>query len=349
MDTSTNKSYAVYDLVSDASIFRGYYQEKYAVSTDILRKLSKDLGFSYDLYLTMLNIAPSAADSLVASMSQQSNHKEITLLLGKDSVLGYSLESPRTPLLNSDFLKRVSSIVEASSEVQVAEKNYHPEDTTASVIIKKVAPIIIEEKYEGKPSKSFEYNIGILVVNDELSTTYSRLVLYIDNQPLYLPASYYSATSSRFKRSTSDAAEALEVLVLKIIEDLRENEMYNKIYDFHYRYRANKYVLSTYEEYNNVLKTMRRIPTVIEDNSCLEKLVSKYENFERKYIKIDEQKSSYIWRCTAVEGTSIDELIRMTITILNELCAPAVEYAAIRELLGEYLSTSRIATEIATD
>lgn len=345
----SNKRYETYNLTVDSSLFRGYYKDKYLVTGDILRKLSKDLGFSYDLYTTLLGISPEAAHSLVNSMSKQSGHEEITLLLDEEKVLGYSLESPRTPLLNIDFLKRAFSLVEASENVEISETHYLPEDTISTIILKKVTPVIVEERYEGKESKKFEYNIGVLVVNDELSTTYSRLVLYVNDHPLYLPASYYNSTVSRYKRSTGSSSEAFEVLLLKIMEDLRDDELHNKIYDLHYRYRSNKNILATYEEFNNVLKTMRRIPTIIEDNSCLESLLAKYSNFERKYVKMEEQKSSYIWRCTAIGGTTIDSLINITTGILNDLLAPSSEYMRIRELLGEYLSTGRIATEIAVE
>lgn len=347
--TKNNKEYAVYDLSNSSVLFQGYYSDEHVVSEDMLRKLSKDLGFSYDLYLTLLKISPDAAASLVSSMSKQSNHTEITLLLGEGEVLGYSLEAPRTPILNNEFIDRTLSIVDTSDSVEVAEVNYHPADSISSVIIKKTSPIVVEEKYEGRDSKIINYNIGILVVNDELTTTYSRLVLYVDGHPLYLPASYYNSTATRYKRSTGSSIEALEVLLLKIIDDLREDELLGKIQDLHYRYRANKNILATYEEFNTVMKTMSKIPTIIDDNSYLESLQSRCENFERKYVKMDSQKSSYIWRCTATSSISIDELLRTTIDTLKEVCAPSIEYANIRELLGTYISTDRIATEIAIE
>lgn len=346
----SNKRYEVCNLTQDSSLFDGYYKDEYPVKDDILRKLSKDLGFSYDLYKTMRSISPAAASSLVASMSQQSQHTEITLLLDEEQVVGYSLEAPRTPLLNSEFLKRAKSLLESSSEVAVAEVHYHKDDTISSVLVKRTQPITLEKKYsDSKPPKTFQYDIGVLLVNEELSTAYSRLVVYINGHPVYLPASYYNSTITRFKRSTGSSSEAFEVLLLKVIEDLRDNELYNKIDEFHNRYRANKDILVTYEEFQSLIKNLRRIPTVIEDNSCLERLQQKYEDFEKKYSRIDEQKSSYIWRCTAIVNTNIDDLIRITTGVLNELCAPPIEYYAIRELLGSYISTNRIATEIAME
>lgn len=349
LNTHCNKEYVVYSLLGDTELFQGHYGDKYLDSDSILQRLAKDLGFTYDLYTTLLSISLPAATSLVNSMSKQSNHTEITLLVDEEKVLGYSLEAPRTPVLNNEFVDRTLSLVETSDSVEVSEVYYHPEDTISSIIIKKVKPITIEEKYEGKDSKFIDYDIGILLVNDELSTTYSRLVMYIDGHPLYLPASYYNSTISRYKRSTGSSIEALEVLILKIIDDLREDELLNKIQDLHYRYRANKSILATYEEYNTVMKTMSRIPTIIDDKSYMESLVSKCENFERKYVKMDSQKSSYIWRCTATSNTSIYDLISITISILKDMCAPPIEYANIRELLGSYISTDRIATEIAME
>lgn len=350
VQVTDNKYYKKCTLSEDASIFNGFL-DNHEIDVDILRRLSKDLGFSYDLYNTLNDIDPEAAKAMVISMSTHSKHPEILLLIDKEnnSVLNYSLESERAPLLNSEFIKRVSSLVGTSDSVSLSEVYYHKDDSYSSVVIKKNDPIIIEEKYEGKESNFIEYNIGVLLVNDEVNAAYSKLVLYVNDQPLYLPASYYNTTTSRYKRSTSSSSEALEVLVLKIIDDLRENALHQKIYDLHYRYRANKYIYSSYEEYNTVLRTMRKIPTIIEDNSYLESLLSKYEEFEKKYVRLEDQKSSYIWRCTALSNITVGALVDMTTRIMSELSAPPVEYTAIRELLGSYISTNCIAEEIAKE
>lgn len=344
-----NKRYEKINLESQ-NVFEGYY-DNYHISDELLKRLSRDLGFSLELYKNLRSINPSAASALVSSMSTMSKHSEVIFLLDDELkvVVDYTLDTERTPLLNSDFIHRVYSLVETSNAIELSEVYYHKDDKTASVIIKKKDPLVIEEKYKDSDSVIIKYEIGVLVVNDESSTTYSRLVLYRDNQPLYLPASYYNVTASRYKRSTSSSAEALEVLVLKIIDDLREESMYSKLYDFHFRYRANKNILASYEEYNTILRTMRKIPSIIEDNSSLEVLLSKYEEYEKKYAGLEDQKSSYLWRCTAFGDITINSLISMTTKILNDISAPAVEYFAIRELLGTYISTNRIAEEIAKE
>lgn len=344
-----NKSYEEYSVSNDASIFSGYYGD-YSIDLEIRQRLAKELGFSYDLYTTLHDIDDLAADSLVYSMSTHSKHPTIHLLKDEEEkkILGYSLDD-RAPILNKDFLHRVISLADACDEVGVAEIHYHKDDTISSIILKKKSPIVIEIKYEGRESEFVNYNIGVVIINDELTSAYTRLVLYVDEQPLYLPATYYNTTTSRYKRSTSNSKESLELLVLKVIEDLRENYLYNKLYDFHYRYRANKDILATYEEYNLLLRTMRKIPTVIEDNSFLEVLLNEYENFEKTYPKLEDQKSSYIWRCTAMSNITVGELVKMTIRLLSNIGAPPIEYAAIRELLGGYVSTNRIAEEIAKE
>lgn len=351
MELFDNKRYVVCDLSEDTSLFSKGYYEEYEVDVDILSKLSKSLGFSYDLYTALFRVDKDSADLMIKSMMAQNNIDKIVLLLDEENmtVINYSLDSERVPVLNKEFINRVKSLSETCDELELSEIYYHKDDTLSSVIMKKKSPIVIEEKYEGKESKFTEYQIGILLVNDEINSVYSRLVLYVEGQPLYLPASYYNATNTRFKRSTSSSEEALELLVLKIIDDLRDDNLKNKMQDFHYRYRVNMQVLASYEEYNSVLRTMRRIPTIIEDNSFLESLLAKYESFERKYSHLEDKKSSYVWRCTAISDITVGALVSITASILSELNAPAMEYFAIRDLLGSYVSTNRIAEEIAKE
>lgn len=350
IDIKYNKKYEKCNLSEDPTIFYGCY-DKYEASYDLLKRLARDLGFSYDLYRTLYNISREAADSLVTSMSKQSNLKEIFLLLDEENaqVVDYSLDSSRAPILNSDFISRVSSLAETSSDISMTEVHYLPSDKISSVIIKRVAPIVVEENYITGSVVPHEYNIGILLVNDEANSAYTRLVLYLDDQPVYLPSSYYNSTTTRFKRSTNNSSESLEVLVLKIIDDLRGEDLLEKIKEFHYRYRANKDIAATYEEYNTLLRTMRKIPTVIEDNSVLEDLIHKNENFERHYSTLDDKKSSYIWRCTAIGDITIGALVSITSNILKEIAAPPIEYFPVRELLGTYVSTNRIVQEIAKE
>ena len=334
----------------DSKVFNGYL-ENYEVDIDLLQRLSKDLGFSYDLYQTLSNIDEKAASTMVTSMSMHNKHPEVVFLVDEEEkrVIDYTLDYERLPILNSEFVHRVSSLADTSDAIEISEYYYCKEDKTSSIILKKKSPIIIEEKYEGKASKFIEYSVGVLLVNDEVGSASTRLVLYVDGQPLYLPASYYNTTTSRYRRSTDSSVAALEVLMLRIIDDLRDDALHSKIYDLHFRYRANKYILASYEEYNTLLRVMRKIPTIIEDNSFLEALLSKYEEFEKKYTHLEDQKSSYIWRCTALSDIPVGALVSITSQILTDLSAPAIEYFAVRELLGAYVSTNRIAEEIAKE
>ena len=340
-----NKRYMTCSLIDNPDIFQRYI-DSYLVDDKILNRLAKDLGFSYDLYSTLSAIDQTAADSLVVSMSRKSKHTEISLLVDDslNEVLGYTLEYPRVPILNEDFMKRVTSLLETSEEIKIIERHIHDADITSSVLIRKKTPILVDTNI----AKNY-YDIGVLLVNNELDCASCRLVIFIDDQPVYLPASYYSATTNRYKRSTGNNAEALEVLVLKIIDDLRENELLYKVSDFHAKYKSIKDILTTYEEYNTLLRTISKIPSIAEDRSVLESLTSKYEEFEKKYAHLDDQKYSYIWRCTAIGELTIGHLVHITSKIFSDLGAPVIEYFEIRELLGQYLSTNRILTEIAKE
>lgn len=342
-----NKNYIGCSLVEHPEIFRGYLNDKYSVSDEILSRLSRDLGFSFDMYNTILNIDNNTADKLVVSMSTKNNHKDIYFLVDEDTqdVLGYSLDSTRTPILNEVFIKRTKSLAETSNDIEIDDTYIISEDTMSSIILKKVDPIIVD-----LGSSQTSYDIGVLVVNNELDSVYCRLVIYIDNQPIYLPASYYNVTTNRYKKSTGTSEEALEVLLLKVIDDMREDELKYKLQDFHLKYRVNKDILVTYEEYHTLLRAMMKIPSIIvEDYSLIDSVKVREDDFEHKYAKLEDQKSSYIWRCTALGDLTIGGLVHLASKVLTDLNAPSMEYYNVRELLGNYLSTSRIASEIARE
>lgn len=340
-----NKSYITCSITENPDIFSGYYKD-YSINDTILSRLARDLGFYIDMYSTLSAIDSSAADKLVLAASNKSKHTEISLLVNLDTheVLGYSLDPNRLPLLNTDFMKRVSSLSETSQGLSTTEAYLASDDTKSSIILKKVSPITVD-----LGSSKSEYQIGVLVVNDELDSAYCRLVVFIENQPIYLPAAYYNSSTNRYRKSTGDTAEALEVMILRVIDDLRGEDLVYKMTEFHMKYRVNKDVLTSYEEYNTLLRTMMKIPTIIDDRSELAPLQSQYDEFENSYSHIDDQKSSYIWRCTAIGDLSIGQLVHITSTILNNLGAPAMEYYSVRELLGNYLCTNRIVAEIAKE
>lgn len=343
-----NKSQRDYNLLESLDIFRGRIGE-YEVSTQLLEKLFKELGFSYKLYLRLCSSSLQLAEEvLLEFIESRKEFSHISLLVDEEQkcIIDYSVDYS---LLNSDFFRRTLSLLDTSDAVGVSEVYYDKNVEKSYIIVKKVSPVEVVDEYVDGRSEINRYNIGILLLNDEIGTLSTRLVLYFNNHPLYLPANYYNSTISRYKRSTSNAVEALEVLILKVIEDLRDNNIYQKVKDFHYKYTLNKKIGSSYEEYNTILKAMRKIPTIIEDNSVLENLMSKYDIFEEKYPQLDGKKSSYIWRCTALGEITVEDLVGTVVKILNDTYAPPVEYFAVRELLGYYISTDRIASEIAKE
>lgn len=327
-------------------IYKNNACSHYAMSEELLISLSKELNFSYNLY-KKLEIVSEELSSLYLSEVLSTTSLNVTLLLDEDSesVLGYRLNLDRLPILNSEFLHRVASLVEGS-ELQITES--FSEGTTSYVIIQGDPVSLILDGVE------VSYKVGIFLVNNELDSTYSRLVLYIEDYPFYLPASYYNATSSRFKKTTNSPEEALDVLVLKILDDLRSENLFNKYIKFHYQYEKNKFSLVSYEEYRRVLHSLRKLSPVIEEPSLLENFDKISETFELKYKELDKKKNSYIWRCTAFSDLRWMELINLTTSVLKSIdLTRSVENFSetqeLRELLGNFISTSCVEEEIAED
>ena len=353
MNVSTNRSYIKYPIEKDSSLFDGYITseigEDYVVNTGLLKRLARSLGFSYDTYITLSNLNIDTARSLVFQLSSHANVGTIYLLVDEDKkiVLDYSLDQDRSPLLNSEFIKTVERLSTTVDHVKLSEIYYSPESNISSVIVDRVEPITVEEKFVDKDSNLIDYRVGILVVNEETNGAYTRLVVYVNGQPIYLPSNLYNSTTSRFKRSTSSTLEALEVLLLKVFDDLREDELRGRVSDLHYKYRQNKNLLVSYEEYNSLLKNIRKIPTIINEEIPLDDILSKYYMFEEEYGDIEDQKSSYLWRCTAIGDMTLGNLLSITTKLLNDLYAPYPEYYRVREMIGEYISTNRMVSEIA--
>lgn len=343
------KYYIDISLQEHPEIFRGYY-ENMALNTDTLEKLSKDIGIKYEFYDAVNILNPGAADSLVLSMSKKFKIDNICFLIEDDSIIGYSIEESKYHILNEDFMNRVSSLVEFEKDYEIVEQYYTSQDSLASILIKRKTPFNVEITKISGELVSHPYEIGVLIVNDELNNTYCRLVVFIEGKPVYLPASFYNATNTRFRRSTQNATEALEVLVLKVKEDLMSDVFRDKMQDIHRRYNISKSLLISFEEYTSLLRCMKKIPTIIdEDYASLSELLADYETFEKRYAHIEEQKSSYIWRCTAKSEYTVGSIIISALNILAEVKAPVLEYMSIRELLGSYMSTPRIIEEIAQE
>lgn len=344
-----NKSY-VRNPLPDSTLFR-IAEQTSENEISLLKQLSKDLGFSYELYCEIAILSTETADKFLTNVCRAKKVEEVVFLVDKNTQkLGYTLDTSRLPILNYEFLARVISLSETCSDIELKSISYNPDSSISSVIVKRKTPISIEEKFLNKDSEYTEYEVGILLTNDELSGTSARLVIYINGQPLYLPSSYYTSSTARYKKSTSDSVEALEVLMLRVIDDLRDDNLVERIQNLHYRYLENQKVSATYEEYRAVLRTLRRIPEIIENNELLAPLVSPYDtNFEEKYSGIEDQQSSYVWRCTALSDLTIANLLDITTTILNNLVEDSSDYTTIRELLGSYISTPRIVREIAKE
>ena len=125
MELLGNKRYVICDLSEDTSLFKGYYED-YEIDVDILSKLSKSLGFSYDLYTALFRVDKNSADIMVKSMMSQNNIDKIVLLLDEENmrVINYSLDSERVPVLNKEFINRVKSLSETCEELDLSEIYY---------------------------------------------------------------------------------------------------------------------------------------------------------------------------------------------------------------------------------
>lgn len=346
-----NKSYQKFSLKDSKHVFNGYIDD-YEIPESVLVRLSKDLGLPLSLCTTLSDIGyEHSIDDLIHTQSVKKKMPEITIL--KDDmtkkILGYTYNPERPPVLNEDFIHRYESTLEMSKDIFTEVERYYLEnDTKSTVLIKKVDPLTVRVGHSDGSIDEYSYEIGVYIINDELDTTYCRLAVFLDGNPIYLPATMYNLTASRYNKSTDSSKDALEVLLLRLQDDLRGEELLGKLTDFHTKYVWNTALQVSYEEYKRISTQVLKIPTTEGNKSYLESLSLTYEDFENRYSNIEERGSAYIWRCTAfIENGTIGALVYSILELLKSLGAPSDEYESIRYTLGEILSNKCIASEIA--
>lgn len=329
-----------------------YQLDKYLIPKSMLEMYAKDVGLSIHLYKMIHTANPEAANSIYEACRKAKGIEFTDLLVDESGgVYGYlnNVEESRLPILNLLFNNYVISSV--SDYLDVVENYYLDPETKSYVLLKRRTPLkIVPRSVEGTHSvegtEEFEYSIGVLVTNDELYNVSCRLVLFIDDQPVYLPASQYSVTNTRYNKTTENSYEALQVVMLRVIEDLTTENLSSKLVQMHYMLEKAKSTEVTYEEYNTVLRELSKL--VITAGAAEEDIAavsSMIDDFEQDYPYIEEKRSSYIWRCSALSDKDMYQLVTATLQVLRKFHFSDVQ--DIRNLLGTYITTNRIATELA--
>jgi len=266
---------------------------------------------------------------------------ELTFLVSDKNVLGIT-EGDRDPVLNTVFVSTVKTHI-VNTNLEISEI-YSKSDTSSSILLKRTTPITVE-----LDNKSYDYTVGVLLENDELSNAHARLVMYMDDIPVYLPLSNYSLTNARYRKTTGSDIEALEVLMLRVVDDFREDMLVDRVLGFHKKLSKLTSITATYEEYKSLLDSINKAiismegyseDVTIDDNML--------DYFTANYGDVDIHSKSFLWRCTAIAPNSVMAIITEALNILNQHKDLVGDYASgVRELLGEYISTRRISQEIA--
>lgn len=272
------------------------------------------------------------------------HHKETIRMListsNGNSIVKGLVTTDREPVLARAFINDTVKFFDIYTEVEVSEILYEPDTNISSVTVL----LVKKAEYNVRP-----YRLGVVFTNNELDSITARLVMkYDDGDYYYLPSKMYNLSSSRYAKTTSTSSEALNILLVRVSEDLlgtaiseKESFVTSRILE-----SANKKI--TLQEYSALVTTLSNMSYESQlDESEIEDIlseVSTLNDFETIYNTL---RSDYLWKCTALSGNSFDDMFRVIDTLPSShvfypRCLPY-----LRDLLGDYLMNVRICQMLA--
>lgn len=306
----------------------------------ICRYVGVSPALNRDLYATDPTLWKTVLDKLY---SAHGNDKIIILIesLPSCKYIKGICTNPRPAISNSIFIDQVLNHFEDVGNTVIDSIEYAKDVVTSSVTV------FGDTWYEGVSHPRFK--LGVVFLNDETTNASCRMVLKFDNSELYyLPSKFYSASSSRYDKHTSNSVESLGMVLLKVSEDFLTGYIDKRAPEvIMYLDDSAKKVLSK-AEYDatktTLLNAARSSDMDEEEISDILTELSKIDDFEKLYGSIG---SDYLWKSTALSENSL----KIALAVVGRIpfdhqfypeCLPP-----IRDLLGEYLVKPRSCQYIA--
>lgn len=316
--------------------------------TDSMRdSLCRFVGLSPSLNRGLYSTDKDLWYKVLNKLYQYHHKEEVILLLSKNSVdnCSYSVKgicnnSSRESITTKCFIDKVLSYFETYPEIEISDIEFSNLDTKSSVIL------LSKEEYLFKDKK---FRIGVAVFNDETSNSYTRMVIkYTDSDYYYLPSKIYNLSSSRYDKTTSSSMESLEILLLRVVEDMTSSILSEKIdYIIDRMYNSYESKLS-YNEFNRALVLIRNVYTASDvDGDIINDIVSLFDKFDTFETTYGQKNHDYLWQCTAFSDYSVGDILEVLDSLYKEYTLYPENVIFLRELLGEYLISPRVCETIA--
>ena len=261
-----------------------------------------------------------------------------------DNSVEYITSKSIPPVLNTEFLRVAGSFFEDYGYLVDMDSYSYDQSRTISEFT-----VFKREKhnYAGR-----DYILGVLFTNDELSNISCTLVAEVDGIRFYLPSKYYNLSSSRYSRSTSNSIEAFQMLLLRVIEDISDENWYSIIPEVNTNIVSCQRTPATYEDYKRLSQLVNKsaINSDISEGEIkdiLESLEDTLADFEKNYSDPDSMNKSYIWRCSALSEHTIYDLI---VSLISTTRAHEYYPETMRDIfksIGDMIMLDNIATELA--
>lgn len=315
----------------------------YHISDDIIDEISRMSGVPKSLTRVMKSHSYELWVDTVISMCDYYYTGNITLFLNGDTVQQVLFDKVR-PLLNTEFLHVMSSLLlDYQDIVTIDSFNYKEDSNESDMTVYRCD----SHEYLGK-----SYRLGVVFFNDEYKSVTCRQVVEVDGVQFYLPSKYFNLTAARYLKTSDDRGEALSQLVLRVLEMMSKDSWYSVIPEVAMNILNCEKIKLTYEEYKQSYRTLSYVAAQSELDAeelrdKLSFLDEEFSDFNRNYPLIDEKKSSYIWRCSALSDSTIMDMVRC----MNSWAYSSIFYPEtlkhIRYLIGDFIMLSRISTNLA--
>lgn len=250
--------------------------------------------------------------------------------------------SDRELLINHEFINDVIRYYDQYDEISIVDIGYDKNSMLSHVVL-------VSDKSYTDPVRLIGFKFGVVFRNDELNSTYCRMVIYYDDGTMYyLPSKYYNITTSRYFKTTVNAKEALEMVMIRVLEDLTSNTFEDKLATILKLMvdSGNKYISRMeYERVKSLISNACSGSDISdEEYSDIIEELNKFDDFEDLYGEIG---NDYLWKCTAIGGTTLLDIIKVVCSISKDHQFYPESENIIREFLGEYLTTPRVCQLLA--
>lgn len=347
-DTSFYEEVDVSDLHIDdeyLSIYNSNYGDIY-ITDSMKDSLCKYVGLSSSINKGLYDTDKDLWYQVVTKLYKYYSKSTVMLLVsssddGKYYVKGIC-NSPRELLINSEFINKVINYFEDSCDIDIADIGYTNGLTTSHIIVE-------FNKLYDDPSTNKLFKFGVVFRNDELNGTYCRLVMsYTDGTIYYLPSKYYNTTISRYFKNTVDSKEALEMVMLKVMEDLTSGSFEDKVDLLRSLLISSKDKCLSRMEFERVKALLSNVCSTSEisdeEYSDVLKELDNFDDYEDLYGSIE---NDYLWKCTAIGGTTLFDIMKVVSSISKNHQFYPEDENLIREFLGEYLTVPRVCQVLA--